>query len=78
LADKQKSENLAVYTDLLPNIEGHIFVFDHMHNLALHCKDKENNPVAEENGPEDGDIKYREESHHKSYNKSFCDCIPER
>lgn len=48
-----------------------------MHNLALHCKDKENNPVAKENGPEDRDIKYREESHHKSYNKSFCDCIPE-
>jgi hypothetical protein len=69
---------LKVGTDLLPKTEGHIFVLDHMHNLALHRKDEENNPVAKEYGPEDRNIKHREESHHKSYNKSFCDCIPER
>jgi len=49
---------LVVGTDLLPDTERHIFVFDHMHNLALHCKDKENNPVAEEYRPEDRNIKH--------------------
>lgn len=62
---------------LLPNAEGNIFVFYHVHNLALHREDKKNNPVAEKYRPEDRNIKYREESHHKSYKKSFCDCIPE-
>jgi len=35
--NKQKSMSLVVGTDLLPDTERHIFVFDHMHNLALHC-----------------------------------------
>jgi hypothetical protein len=49
-----------------------------MQNLALHCQDKKYNPVAEKYRPEDRNIEYREESHHKSYHKSFCDGIPER
>ena len=34
-------------TNLLPQVEGDIFVFHHVCNLAPHCKDKENNPVTE-------------------------------
>ena len=33
--------------NLLPQVEGDIFVFDHVSNLAPHCKDKENKPVTE-------------------------------
>jgi hypothetical protein len=29
-----------------------------MYNLALHCKDKENNPLAEEYRPEDRNVKH--------------------
>lgn len=60
---------------LLPDVEWHIFVLDHMQDLALHCQDKKYDPVAEKYGPEDRNVEYREESHHKSYHKSFCDCI---
>jgi hypothetical protein len=49
-----------------------------MQNLALHCQDEKYNPVAEKYRPEDRNVEYREESHHKSYHKSFCDSIPER
>jgi hypothetical protein len=48
-----------------------------MQDLALHRQDKKYNPVAQKYGPEDRNVEYREESHHKSYHKSFCDCIPE-
>jgi hypothetical protein len=56
--NKQKSMSLVVGTDLLLDTERHIFVFDHMYNLALHCKDKENNPVVEEYRPEDRNVKH--------------------
>uniref|UniRef100_J3KVN1 Uncharacterized protein n=1 Tax=Oryza brachyantha TaxID=4533 RepID=J3KVN1_ORYBR len=71
-ADTSKSK-----TNLFPNVEGNIFVFYHMHDLTLHCEDEKNHPIAEKYWPEDRNIKYREESHHKSYKKSFCNCIPE-
>jgi len=34
-------------TNLLPQVKWDIFVFDHVCNLAPHCKDKENKPVTE-------------------------------
>jgi hypothetical protein len=49
-----------------------------MQNLALHCQDEKYDPVAEKYRPEDRNVEYREESHHKSYHKSFCGSIPER
>lgn len=72
-----KTEQQAL-TNLLADVEGHIFVLDHMQNLALHRQYKEYNPVAEKYRPENRDVEHREECHHKSYNKSFRDCIPEK
>lgn len=62
---------------LLSNAEWNILVLDHVHDLALHCKDKKNNPIAEEYGPENRDIKNREEGHQKGDTKSLCNGIPE-
>ena len=64
-------------TNLLPDVEGHIFVLDHVQNLALHREHKEYNPVAEQYRPEHRYVEHGEECHHKSYNKSLCDCVPE-
>ena len=44
---------------LLANVKGNVFVFDHMHDLMLHCEDKENDPIAEQDGPENRDIEHR-------------------
>jgi hypothetical protein len=48
-----------------------------VHDLALHCKDKKNNPITEEYRPENRDIKYRKEGHQKGDTESLCDGIPE-
>lgn len=48
-----------------------------MHHLALHCKDKQNNPIAQQYGPKDRNIKYRKEGHKESHTESLCDGIPE-
>jgi hypothetical protein len=48
-----------------------------MQNLALHCQDKEHDPIAEQYWPEDGNVEYREECHDKSNTEGFCDGIPE-
>jgi rRNA maturation protein Nop10 len=46
-------------------------------DLALHCEDKQHNPIAEQYGPENRYIKYRKEGHQKSHTESLCDRIPE-
>lgn len=48
-----------------------------MHHLALHCKDKQNNPIAQQYGPKDRNIKNRKEGHKESHTESLCDGIPE-
>jgi len=62
---------------LLSKAEWHILVLNHMHNLSLHCQDKEHNPITEEYWPEDRNIEYREEGHDESNEKCFRDGIPE-
>ena len=62
---------------LLSKAEWDILVLDHMHNLSLHCQDKEHNPITEKYWPEDRNIEYREEGHDKGNAKGFCDGIPE-
>ena len=47
-----------------------------MHYLALHCKSKKNDPITEENGPENRDVKRREEGHQKGDTESLCNGIP--
>lgn len=62
---------------LLSKAEWDILVLDHMHNLSLHCQDKEHNPITEKYWPEDRNIEYREEGHDESNAKGFCYGIPE-
>jgi hypothetical protein len=47
-----------------------------MHNLSLHCQNKEYNPIAEEYRPEDRNVEYRKDD--KCNAKGFRDGIPER
>ena len=61
---------------LLSKVEWNIFVLDHVHNLALHCENKQGNPIAEKYGPENRDIKHRNESHQEGNTESLCDGIP--
>lgn len=42
---------------LLSNTERNVLVLDHVGDLASHGEDKENNPVAKQYGPEDGNVK---------------------
>ena len=40
-------------------------MLDHVADLALHCEDKEDDKVDEEDGPEDGNVKHLEPGHDK-------------
>lgn len=42
--------------------EGNVAIFDHVHDLSLHCQTEENDEVEYENGPEHGHIEEFEES----------------
>lgn len=49
-----------------------------MHDLPLHGQDKEDDPIAEKDGPEDRHIEHREESHREGHAKSFRYGVPEK
>ena len=38
----------------------------HVHDLSPHCHEEENEKVHEQNGPKDGDVEDREESHYQA------------
>jgi hypothetical protein len=48
---------------LLANGEWQVLVLDHVLDLALHGDDKQQDPVHEQDGPEDGDVKHLEQRH---------------
>lgn len=62
---------------LLSNAERDISILNHVHNLALHCEDKQHNPITKQYRPENRDIKHRKEGHQKRHTESFSDGIPE-
>lgn len=62
---------------LLSNAEWDISILNHVHNLALHCEDKQHNPITKQYRPENRDIKHRKEGHQKRHTESFSDGIPE-
>ena len=47
-----------------------------MHDLALHCKDKQNDPVAQQYRPKDRNVKHGKEGHDKCYTEGPCDGVP--
>lgn len=62
---------------LLSNAERDVSILNHVHNLALHCEDKQHNPITKQYRPENRDIKQRKEGHQKRHTESFSDGIPE-
>jgi len=63
---------------LFTDAEGDVLVLDHVGDLASHGEEKENNPVAKQNRPEDRDIKDREERHEESYAEGLSHGVPEK
>lgn len=61
---------------LLPNVEWDVLVFDHVSDLAPHCKNKENDPVTKQYRPEYRNIKYRKECHYKRNAESLGHGVP--
>lgn len=51
-------------------------MLDHVGDLASHGEDKENDPVANQYRPEDGNIKDREERHQKGYAERLGHGVP--
>uniref|UniRef100_A0A1J3HUD5 Uncharacterized protein n=1 Tax=Noccaea caerulescens TaxID=107243 RepID=A0A1J3HUD5_NOCCA len=62
---------------LFADAERNVLVLDHVGDLASHGEDKENDPVANQYRPEDGNIKDREERHQKGYAECFGHGVPE-
>jgi hypothetical protein len=62
---------------LFSDAERNVLVLDHVGYLASHGEDKENDPVAKQYGPEDGNIKHREECHKKGYAECLSHGVPE-
>jgi len=61
---------------LFSDAERNVLVLDHVGYLASHGEDKENDPVAKQYGPEDGNIKHREECHKKGYAECLSHGVP--
>lgn len=64
-------------TRFASNIEGQVFVPNHVLNLATHSNDKERNEVQDQNGPEHGNIKYTEHGGAERQEDGLCRTKPE-
>ena len=53
-------------------------MLDHVGDLASHGEEKENNPVAKQNRPEDRNIKDGEEGHQKRNAEGLSHGVPEK
>lgn len=49
-----------------------------MCNLTSHGHDEKHEPVKEQYGPKDGNIKHGEEGHEECYEKCTCYGVPEK
>jgi hypothetical protein len=51
------NQNMIKSPNLLSDAERDISILNHVRDLALHCEDKQDNPIAEQYGPENRDVK---------------------
>lgn len=62
---------------LLPESERDVAVLDHVQDLPLHSDEEESDPVEQQDGPEDRDVKDGEEGHHERDANGLRQRIPE-
>lgn len=73
---KDYNQRLWKRENLFADAERNVLVLDHVRDLASHGEDKENDPVAKQYRPEDGNIKDREERHQKGNAEGLSHRVP--